>query len=269
MLAEERRRTILSLLEKSGSVRTVDLARRFNVSDQTIRRDFWELEDQGFLSKAHGGALLPTYQGIPYQERAVLRQQEKLLIAQAAARLVKDGMTVALGPGTTTEALAHALKDREITLITNSLTVASAMSRASAQVRLTGGHYRPGSELLTGDWAERSLLDSFADLSFIGVSGIDALEGFTVTEPDEARVLRQFIRIAKRSVVVADGSKFGRVAKALVAPLEALHLLITDGSAPPESLRLLHERGVEVAAGVRLLERASPSQQKRRSAKMR
>mgnify|MGYP002778868787 CR=1 FL=1 len=246
MLAEERRRSILSLLERNGSVRTVDLARQFAVSDQTIRRDFWALEDQGLLSKAHGGALLLTYQGIPYQERAVLRQAEKLRVAQAAARLVKDGMSVALGPGTTTEAIAQHLRSRDILLVTNSLAVAAAMSRSSARVRLTGGQIRPGSELVTGDWAEANLAECFVDLSFVGVSGIDLGEGASVTEADEARVLRQFIRIAKRAVLVADGSKFGRVAKATVAPLGALHLLITDPSAPAETLERLRAQGLEV-----------------------
>lgn len=246
MLAEERRRIILELLKRNGSVRTAELAQRFNVSDQTIRRDFWELEEKGLVNKEHGGALLVNYESVPYQERASTHQAEKLAIARAAAALVESGMTVALGPGTTTEALAQALDGRAITLITNSLTVASAVTSPATRVRLTGGEYRPGGELVVGDWSVRNLGEVFVDLSFIGVSGIGREAGYTVTEPDEALVLRQLIRVAKRSVIVTDASKFHRVAKETVAPLGAVHTVITDAGIPQGDLALLRSSGVEV-----------------------
>lgn len=246
MLAEERRQTILALLRKNGSVRTVDLAQLFNVSDQTIRRDFWELEAQGLVSKKHGGATLVNYRSVPYGERAVLLKDAKLAIARAAARLVKPNMVVALGPGTTTEGLAQLLNGLNIKLVTNSLAVAAAVTHANTEVWLTGGRYRPGSALVTGSWAQDSLADFFADLCFVGVSGIDAGDGYTVTEPDEGKVLRQFIRSAKTSVIVSDSTKFHRVAKEIVAPPGAVHCLITDGGISPDDRQRLEAAGVEV-----------------------
>lgn len=246
MLAEERRRTILNLLRKNGSVRTVDLAQFFNVSDQTIRRDFWDLEALGLVSKKHGGAVLVNYSSVPYGERAVLLRDAKLAIASAAARAVKPNMVVALGPGTTTERLAQLLNGLSIKLITNSLTVAAAVTHANTEVWLTGGRYRPGSELVTGRWVEDNLTDFFVDLCFVGVSGIDMSEGYTVTEPDEGRVLRQFIRIAKTSVIVSDSSKFYRIAQEVVAPLGAVHRLITDKDVALADRQRLEAAGVEV-----------------------
>ncbi len=246
MLAEERKQTILALLRKSGSVRTVDLAQMFNVSDQTIRRDFWELEEMGLMSKKHGGAVLVNYQSVPYQERAILLKDAKLAIARAAARAVKPSMVVALGPGTTTEMLAHVLNGLNIKLITNSLTVAMAVTHTNTEVWLTGGRYRSGSELVTGSWVANNLAHFFADLCIVGVSGIDTDEGYTVTEADEAKVLRQFIRIAKTSVIVSDSTKFHRVAKEVVAPLGAVHRLITDGNISVADRQRLEAAGVEV-----------------------
>lgn len=246
MLAEERKQTILALLRKSGSVRTVDLAQMFNVSDQTIRRDFWELEEMGLMSKKHGGAVLVNYQSVPYQERAILLKDAKLAIARAAARAVKPGMVVALGPGTTMEMLAHVLNGLNIKLITNSLTVAMAVTHTNTEVWLTGGRYRSGSELVTGSWVANNLAHFFADLCIVGVSGIDTDEGYTVTEADEAKVLRQFIRIAKTSVIVSDSTKFHRVAKEVVAPLGAVHRLITDGNISVADRQRLEAAGVEV-----------------------
>ncbi|CAN5885560.1 DeoR/GlpR family DNA-binding transcription regulator [soil metagenome] len=246
MLAEERRRMILSLLEKNGSVRTQELAQRFGVSDQTIRRDFWELEDQGLVDKGHGGAVLVNYHTVPYRDRAVLRQAEKLAIAGVAASLATPGMTVALGPGTTTEAVAHRLNGVALHILTNSVVVARAVTQTVTKVSLTGGQYRPGSELVTGDWSRENLETCFVDLAFVGVSGIGAEEGYTVTQDDEAAVLRGFIRIAKTAVVVSDSSKFGRVGKASVAPLGAVHKLMTDLGIAAADREMLLEKGVDV-----------------------
>ena len=246
MLAGERRRTILRLLEQNGSVRTVELAQRFRVSDQTIRRDFWELENQGLVDKGHGGAVLVNYHTVPYRDRAVLRQAEKLAIAEAAASLVEAGMVIALGPGTTTKAVAYRLNGLPVHVLTNSIVVARTVTQPQTKVSLTGGHYRPDSELVTGDWSKENLETCFADLAFVGVSGIDAEEGYTVTQEDEAAVLRQLIRIAKTAVVVSDSSKFHRVGQASVAPLGAVHKLITDTALSAEGRELLAGKGVVV-----------------------
>jgi DeoR/GlpR family transcriptional regulator of sugar metabolism len=245
VLAEERRQGILKLIQQEGAARTNDLARIFSVSDQTIRRDLLELEELGFIRKGYGGGVLVNWSGATYGDRAIVRRAEKQGIAHHACASIRDGMTVALGPGTTTEEIAKQIDGRDITVVTNSLAVARAITSAATHVLLTGGRYRPASELVSGELAVRTLSDVFVDVSFIGVSGIEADAGYTVTEPDEAMVLRQFIRIAKRAVIVADSSKFSRLAKASVAPLEVVHALITDEAAPQEFLRLLRARGVE------------------------
>jgi DeoR/GlpR family transcriptional regulator of sugar metabolism len=257
VLAKQRQQTILEMLKKGGAVRTAALAEHFDVSDQTIRRDFWELEERGLVSKGHGGAVLVNYWTVPYQDRTVLRQTEKLAIARTAQELVKPGMTLALGPGTTTEALAHLLNGTKLEIITNSLAVARAMTEPESKVRLTGGSHRPSSELLVGDWAIENLETCFVDMSFIGVSGIDTNEGYTVTEPDEAKVLRQFIRIARTAVVLCDSSKFQRVGKASVAPLAAVHKLITDTGIPQQDLQHLRQRDIEVIVAAPVTNTAS------------
>lgn len=246
MLADERRQHILSLLHQQGSARTMELAKRFNVSDQTIRRDLQELEDLGLIIKSHGGGSLINWSGAPFHDRTLTNREEKQRIAATAASLVKPGMTVVLGPGTTTEAVAHRIDGMPITLVTNSLAVARAIASRETEVLLTGGRYRSEAELTVGEWTELNLARLFADISFIGVSGIDADSGYTVTEEDEALALRHCIRVAKRAVVVADASKFERVAKASVAPLSAVHLLISDEGLPGDWQIRLEANGVEV-----------------------
>lgn len=246
MLAEERRQTILGLIQENGSARTADLARLFQVSDQTIRRDLEELQEKGLISKHHGGGVLLSYQALSYRERTGLRHDEKQRIAEEAAGLVRNGMTVALGPGTTTEQVARQLDGRDIEVVTNSLAVAAVITDPATRVRLTGGTYRPTGELMVGEWSIRNLADLFVDVAFIGVSGIGADAGYTVTARDEALVLRQLVRVAKRSVVVTDSSKFHRVADEVLAPMGAVHTVITDSGIPEEDHARLLECGVEV-----------------------
>src|SRR5690606_32662889 len=145
-----------------------------------------------------------------------------------------------------TEALARRLDGLPIRLVTNSLAVARAVTSSETEVLLTGGRYRPEAELTVGDWTEQNLARLFADVSFIGVSGIDIDSGYSVTEEDEALALRHCIRVAKKAVVVTDSSKFARVAKASVAPLGAVHMLVTDGELPGDWRMRLMANGVEV-----------------------
>lgn len=246
MLAEERRQSILGLIQENGSARTAELARMFRVSDQTIRRDLEELQEKGLISKHHGGGVLLSYQALSYRERTGLRYAEKLRIAAEASRLVRSGMTVALGPGTTTEQVARRLDGKDIEVVTNSLAVAAVITDPATRVRLTGGSYRPTGELLVGEWSIRNLADLFVDVAFIGVSGLGSDAGYTVTARDEALVLRQLVRVAKRSVVVSDSSKFHRVADEALAPLGAVHTVITDSGIPDADRAKLQESGVEV-----------------------
>lgn len=246
MLAEERRQNILGLIQEHGSARTAELARLFRVSDQTIRRDLVELQEKGLISKHHGGGVLLATQTLSYKERSVLRLAEKLRIAAEAASVVRPGMIVALGPGTTTEQVARLLDGMQVEIVTNSLAVAAAITDPSTKVLLTGGRYRPAGELLVGEWSSANLAELFVDIAFVGVSGVGRDSGYTVTEPDEALVLRQLIRVAKRSVVVTDSSKFHRVADAVVAPLSAVHMVITDAAIHQDHHRLLEQWGVEV-----------------------
>jgi DeoR/GlpR family transcriptional regulator of sugar metabolism len=246
MLAEERRQNILGLIQEHGSARTAELARLFKVSDQTIRRDLEELQEKGLISKHHGGGVLLAYQALSYGERTGLRHGEKARIAKEAARLVRSGMTVALGPGTTTEQVALQLNGRDVDIVTNSVAVAAAITDPSTRVRLTGGTYRPAGQLVVGEWSTSNLAELFADIAFIGVSGMGSDDGYTVTARDEALVLRQFVRVAKRSVVVSDSSKFHRVADEALAPLSAVHLVITDSGIPDSDRERLREWGVDV-----------------------
>src|ERR1700759_2269877 len=151
MLAAEGRRAILLNLQSGGAVRVSDLAAELSVSEMTVRRDLDMLDSQDLLRKVHGGAVTRHHRGEEPKssEKARHRRLEKIAIAEKAAGLVTDGMTIAVGAGTTTTELARVLRDRSsITVFTNSITVFDVLTAADAEdgapaVYLSGGLRTP------------------------------------------------------------------------------------------------------------------------------
>lgn len=250
MLNEERRRTILDIIEREGRALVKDLAPRFGTSQVTIRKDLEILHSQGLAYRTHGGAL-PVRTGAlldpSLREKEKLHRKEKMRIGAAAVRLIKEGQSVVLDSGTTTTAIARELRNfRQLTVITNAVNIAAELAGTSIEVILTGGVLRENSFSLVGPIAEESLRRLSADMLFLGVDGFDVHFGLTTPNLLEAKVNRVMVEIAKRTVVVCDSSKFGRRSLSLIVPSSAVHHAITDGRIPKSDLRAMQEAGIEV-----------------------
>lgn len=234
MLAAERRRAILLSLQSGGAVRVSDLAAELSVSEMTVRRDLDVLDSQDLLRKVHGGAVTRHHRGEEPKssEKARHRRLEKIAIAEKAAGLVTDGMTIAVGAGTTTTELARVLRDRSsITVITNSITVFDVLTAADAEggpdAYLSGGVRTP-SDALVGPIADTALASFRVDATFLGVHGFDVHAGLTSPNIAEAQTNRTLIEIAPRLVVLADHTKYREVGTNVFARLDQVDTLITD-----------------------------------------
>ena len=250
LLNEERRRAILASLHRDGRVLVADLAARFETSQVTIRKDLEIMHAHGLVHRTHGGAL-PSREGAledpTLREKEKLNRKEKLAIASAAAQLVKEGQVVILDSGTTTTAIARALRHfQKLTIITNAVNIAAELSGAAAEVILTGGTLRKNSFSLVGPIAEETLRRLNADILFLAVDGFDVHYGLSTPNLLEAQVNRVMVEVAKRTVAVCDASKFGRRSLSLIVPPAALHEVITDHAAPKSDLRVLKKSGIEV-----------------------
>ena len=250
MLNEERRRAILEILKRDGRVLVLDLARRFDTSQVTIRKDLEELHANGLIHRTHGGAL-PAQEGAledpTLREKEKLHHREKLRIAEAAAGMVQEGQVLILDSGTTTTEIARALRNfRNLTIVTNAVNIAAELSGTAVEVILTGGTLRKNSFSLVGPIAEETLHRLNADLLFLGVDGFDVHYGLSTPNLLEAKVNRVMVEVAKRTVAVCDASKFGRRSLSLIAPPSALHHVITDRGVPKSELRALKKVGLEV-----------------------
>ncbi|MGC8904156.1 DeoR/GlpR family DNA-binding transcription regulator [Thermus sp.] len=225
-LAAERRDRLLALLRNHGALSTRELAERLGVSEATVRRDLAFLAKRGLLRREHGGALLPEAEP-PYAEKLQRNQGAKEAIAQRAAALVPDGATVVLDSGTTALALARLLAGRPLRAVALDLPVAQALAQGRTEVLLPGGSVRNGFFSLVGSWTEELLGRLRADLFFLGADAFD-LEGVTNHTFEEAAVKRKAMEVSRKTVLLTDGSKWGKRAPAFVAPLEALDLVVTD-----------------------------------------
>ncbi len=254
LLNEERRREILGVLHRDGRVLVKDLARQFRISQITIRKDLEFLDGQGVIQRTHGGAL-PVQAGAlldpTLREKEKLHRKQKTEIALAAARLVEDGQSVLLDSGTTTTAIARALKhslnnQARLTVITNAINIAAELAGTHIEVILTGGMLRKNSFSLVGPLAERTLRQLSADILFLGVDGFDTTAGLFTPNLLESEVNRAMVDIARRTIAVCDSSKFGRRSLCNIMPVAAVHEVITDKQIMKADLRALKEAGVKV-----------------------
>jgi DeoR/GlpR family transcriptional regulator of sugar metabolism len=252
MLARQRQALILDKVRLVGAVRVAELARDFEVSDMTVRRDLEVLHDQGLLEKVHGGATAPFRLASfepAFVTKVALQQAEKEVIAAEAAKLVQPGMALALSAGSTTYALAGLIASVPgITVVTNSIQVSEVLNqtgRHDQTVILTGGIRTP-SEALVGPFAVSQLRSVHVDLVFMGVHGMDAKSGFTCPNLLEADTDRALVEAGRRLVVVADHTKWGVIGIASIAQLDQADLLVTDSGIGEEALSVLREAVPEV-----------------------
>jgi DeoR family transcriptional regulator of aga operon len=250
LLNEERRREILDALHRDGRVLVKDLARRFQTSQITIRKDLEFLDGQGVIQRTHGGAL-PLRAGAlldpTVREKEKLHRKQKMQIALAASRLVEEGQSVLLDSGTTTMAIARALKGMaQLTVITNALNIAAELAGTHIDVILTGGMLRKNSFSLVGPLAERTLRQLSADVLFLGVDGFDTKVGLFTPNLLESEVNRAMVEISRRTIAVCDSSKFGRRSLCNIMPVTMVHEVITDKQIPKADLAALKDAGIEV-----------------------
>jgi DeoR family transcriptional regulator of aga operon len=231
-------------------VLVIDLARQFHTSQVTIRKDLEILHTKGRVHRTHGGALPARESALEdptLREKEKLHRKEKLRIAAAAAGMVAEGQVVILDSGTTTTAIARALRNfQNLTIITNAVNIAAELSGSALEVILTGGSLRKNSFSLVGPIAEETLHRLNADILFLGVDGFDVHYGLSTPNLLEAKVNRAMIEISKTSVAVCDSSKFGKRSLSLIATPSSLHHVITDSGIPRAELIALKKSGLEV-----------------------
>ncbi len=254
--AEERLKRMLDLLALHGSMRTTAITEALGVSGATTRRDLDTLAARGLVRKLHGGATLAS-QDQHYRDRQMLNQAGKARLAQAALALIQPGQTIYLDAGTTALHLAQALRrssalTRTLRVVTHGIDVAYELNGECA-LHVIGGEVYGSTYSITGPDALESIVRYQYDSFFVGCTSIDAGSasqgaGLTNSNLVEAQQKTAIMRRARQSVLIADGSKWGRTGFATFARLSDLSAWATD-DAPPDARAAFAAAGVRVVQG--------------------
>jgi DeoR/GlpR family transcriptional regulator of sugar metabolism len=250
MFSIKRHQQILQLLEDQGEVTVNELVALFEISEMTVRRDLILLEHKGLLRRVHGGAILDESRSYepPFLMRSASHHEEKQRIGKAAAALIKNGDSIAIDVGTTTLEIARNLKGKNnLTVITPCLQIATQISdQPGIRLILTGGILRPGELSMVGHLSERVFQEFFVDKLFIAAAGIDLQVGLSEYNLEDTLVKQAMIRTAKTKILVADASKFNKVALAAICPLKMIDCVVTDIRIDPNIHASLMELGIDV-----------------------
>ncbi|NDL59434.1 DeoR family transcriptional regulator [Phytoactinopolyspora mesophila] len=250
MYAAERQQLILDRARAHGRVEVAALATELDVTAETVRRDLTLLERHGVLRRVHGGAVPVERLGF---EPAVAAREDRLVaekerIAKAAvAELPEDGAIV-LDAGTTTARLAEQLPfDRELRVVTNSLSIANIVAnRPNLTLYLVGGRVRGVTLAGVGEWPVRALAEVFADVAFLGTNGLSVKRGLTTADQTEAATKHAMVQSSRRTVVLADHTKIGTDHFAHVAPIHDVDTIITDAGLDDETAAEIEAAGPRV-----------------------
>ncbi|MFW6413905.1 MAG: DeoR/GlpR family DNA-binding transcription regulator [Verrucomicrobiota bacterium] len=250
MLALQRHREILSILNTEGQVRVSDLAERFSVTEETIRRDLVLLEEQGNLVRTHGGAVTTGSDSMhekPYWERELFLPGEKGAIAQAALEEIEPNETIFIDASSTALCLARELPDIELTVLTNSLQAALTIAnRERIEIVGIGGKLSRFSLSFTGSVTVDNLREYHVNTAFFSCRGLSIDWGLSDANEEQALLRRNILTLADRRILLADHNKFNVKALRHIADWQEIDKLITDDGVNEELLQKLRDKNVNI-----------------------
>jgi DeoR family fructose operon transcriptional repressor len=252
MYAEERQQAIARLVNQRGRMSVNQLAREYDVTTETVRRDLSSLERMGLVRRVHGGVVPPSSLSLieaGLRERDQVNTEVKEKIARAALdQLPPPGGTIVLDAGTTTSRFAsHLPADHELTVVTHGVPIAARLAgQRQIDLRLLPGRVRRTTQAAVGAETVNALSHLRVDVAFLGTNGVTPEHGFTTPDPDEASVKRALIESARRVVVLADASKFGIETAVRFAGIGEVDVIVTDDGVSANDRRALSKTGVEV-----------------------
>ena len=247
MRSKERHARLLEALN-AGEIDVDDLARRFDVSASTVRRDLQHLSRKNAVRRTYGGAILtgPAAE-TTLEQRLAVQGRQKQAIAQAAIELIEDGDTLILDAGSTVAAFGRLLLQRRLRVITNNLALLPFLAKApSIELVVLGGALRTTSMSTMGPLAHDALRRMTADRAIMSADGVVSGRGLCEADLEQVALKSLMMEQAKDVIVLADAGKLGRAEQSAWAPLPPRWTLVTDSGASDEQRQRLTEAGARV-----------------------
>lgn len=249
LLPADRLQMIADLVSERGSVRGSDLVDLLGVTDETIRRDLLRLSEMGIVHRSRGGAVAARpLDELGTAQRLREHAAEKVAIGLRAARLIADGSSIILDSGTTTLALARALRGRRnLVVVTTAVTNAMELvGSPGTTVVMTGGVIRPQTFGASGELSAATLRELHVDQAFLATHSVSASAGLTYPSFEEVEAKRAMIAAAQEVILLADHSKFGRASLVRIAGIDAVQRIVTTPGVDPAEAQAIEDAGVEI-----------------------
>jgi len=252
LAGEERKKSILKQLAYKGKVHVNELAQKFEVTTETIRRDLDDLEKDSKLKKVYGGAVKFKTEVEPaYYEREVSHAEEKRLIGTLAAKLIEDNDVLVIDEGSTVMQIIHHLEGkRNLTILVCSIPALTLMIECQKRGTLDGKIIFIGGEVnakhlrVSGPIAEKMMEDFYVNKAFVSTDGLSLEYGISGYDYERALFTRKLIRCSETAIVLADSSKIAKRTVAKIADLSDIHYVISNSGPPAGWDTPLQEIGV-------------------------
>lgn len=249
MAQKDRIYRILDRVRDKQRVKAAELAREFNVTGETIRRDLERLEKEGYVARTYGGAVL--VQQLPghanYLERSVQNVEAKRIMGRLAASLLPEAGAVGCDASTTVLGLIPYIKDNpDLTLVTNSVRILNDFMYDRIRIMSTGGFVRSRTHSLQGDAVGRVMEDYYLDVCVLGCRSLDLENGVYEGDTEEAYFKNVMVEHSGKVIVAADHTKFGKTSLIRTLPYSKIDFLVTDQEPPEEWIAPLEADGVRL-----------------------
>jgi DeoR/GlpR family transcriptional regulator of sugar metabolism len=249
MLAIERRNSILEKLQAERRVVVSELSILYDVSEETIRRDLEKLENEGYVIKSYGGAVLNENANLdlPFNIRKNKNVVGKQKIADLISQTIYDGDYIFLDASSTAVAIAKTIKGKKgLTIITNSLEIAiELLDVPDCKVISTGGEIVSTAFGLVGHVTDKTIRSYYVDKTIVSSKGLDIDKGFTDSDERHANNKRSMLESARVKILAVDSSKFDRVSFAKIGDLRDITMIVTDTKPEDKWLKKFAEFNVE------------------------
>jgi DeoR/GlpR family transcriptional regulator of sugar metabolism len=250
LIPDQRRQKILRLLERHHVLSVHQLTELLGVSHMTVRRDIAELEQIGAASPVAGGV---RYVGAlstepSFDMKTLVDEPQKAAIAEAATRFLRDDGVYYLDAGTTTAALLPALREhRGVTVVTNDLPIATALTGDTAiDVVLLGGRLDHANRSVVGPLAASTVRQLAVDVAFVSATSWDLQRGVTTPDPEKVVVKEAALTAATKAVLLSASSKYASYSMYRVAPLDRFAAVVTDDGLDPSDAEALRAAGIDL-----------------------
>lgn len=250
MLPRERLEIIKQIALKEKKVYVSKLSERFDVTEETIRRDLEKLESQGLVTRSYGGAILnveKTNEDIPFYKRSKINIESKQYIAAKAIEFIKEGNTIVADCSSTSLEVLKLIRNRnDVTVITNSVEVLQELNQSELNIISTGGGVKQKSLSLQGPITQNTIKKYNVDIALVSCKGMDISKGILDSNEAEAEIKRTMIKQSNKVILLIDHSKYDKTSFVKLFDYESIDYIITDEEPREEWVNLLHSHNIEI-----------------------